>query len=98
SHAVGRIRAEDLIAWAREHMAAYKVPREVAFVDSLPKSGSGKVLWRVLQAQEDGAGRGAGCAAQRGAPGARTWSNIVTHVMATATPYHAHRIPHFARR
>jgi len=59
-HAVGRIRAEDLIAWAREHMAAYKVPREVAFVDSLPKSGSGKVLWRVLQAQEDGAGRAAG--------------------------------------
>ncbi len=56
--AVGRVRAEDLIAWAREHMAAYKVPREVAFVDTLPKSGSGKVLWRVLQAREDEA-RGA---------------------------------------
>src|SRR5690606_21885726 len=59
-HAAGRLRAEDLIAWAREHMAAYKVPREGAFVDSLPRSGSGKVLWRVLQAQEDGAGRAAG--------------------------------------
>jgi fatty-acyl-CoA synthase len=58
--AVGRVRAEDLIAWAREHMAAYKVPREVAFVDTLPKSGSGKVLWRVLQAQEDQARQGAG--------------------------------------
>lgn len=57
--AVGRTRAEDLVAWAREHMAAYKVPREVAFVDALPKSGSGKVLWRVLQAQEDEARRAA---------------------------------------
>ena len=50
--AAGRVDAAALIAWAREHMAAYKVPREVEFVDVLPKSGSGKVLWRVLQAQE----------------------------------------------
>src|SRR5690606_39834652 len=28
---VGRVDADTLIAWAREHMAAYKVPREVAF-------------------------------------------------------------------
>ena len=45
-------REEDVIAWAREHMAAYKVPRIVQFVDSLPKSGSGKVMWRLLQEQE----------------------------------------------
>ena len=45
-------REEDIIAWAREHMAAYKVPREVEFVDALPKSGSGKVMWRMLQEQE----------------------------------------------
>ena len=44
--------AEDLIGWAREHMAAYKVPRLVEFVASLPKSGSGKVMWRLLQEQE----------------------------------------------
>ena len=43
---------EDVIAWAREHMAAYKVPREVQFVDALPKSGSGKVMWRLLQEKE----------------------------------------------
>ena len=43
---------EDIIAWAREHMAAYKVPRIVAFADALPKSGSGKVMWRLLQEQE----------------------------------------------
>ena len=42
-----------LIAWAREHMAAYKVPRAVRFADALPRSASGKVLWRVLQEQED---------------------------------------------
>jgi fatty-acyl-CoA synthase len=43
---------ETIQAWCRERMAAYKVPRIVAFADSLPKSASGKVLWRVLQEQE----------------------------------------------
>jgi acyl-CoA synthetase (AMP-forming)/AMP-acid ligase II len=32
-----------LIAWCREHMANYKVPREVHFVDQLPLTASGKV-------------------------------------------------------
>jgi fatty-acyl-CoA synthase len=45
-------KPEDIIAWAREHMAAYKVPRTVAFAEALPKSGSGKVMWRLLQEQE----------------------------------------------
>jgi fatty-acyl-CoA synthase len=45
-------RAEDLIAWAREHMAAYKVPKLVEFIDALPRSGSGKVMWRLLQDRE----------------------------------------------
>jgi fatty-acyl-CoA synthase len=48
----GKVSAEDIIAWCREHMAAYKVPRIVEFVDALPKSGSGKVMWRLLQEQE----------------------------------------------
>ena len=43
---------EDVIAWAREHMAAYKVPRIVEFAEALPKSGSGKVMWRLLQEKE----------------------------------------------
>ncbi|RYF74780.1 MAG: long-chain fatty acid--CoA ligase [Comamonadaceae bacterium] len=47
-------KAEDIIAWCRENMAAYKVPRQVAFVDALPKSGSGKVMWRLLQEAEAG--------------------------------------------
>jgi fatty-acyl-CoA synthase len=48
----GQTSAEDIIGWAREHMAAYKVPRVVQFADSLPKSGSGKVMWRQLQEAE----------------------------------------------
>lgn len=35
-------------------MAVYKAPRLVEFVTSLPKSGSGKILWRKLQ-EEDAA-------------------------------------------
>ncbi len=42
----------EVIAWAREHMAAYKVPHVVEFVAQLPKSGTGKVQWRELQARE----------------------------------------------
>ena len=34
-------------------MAAYKVPRRVEFVESLPKTGTGKVFWRTLQEAED---------------------------------------------
>lgn len=46
------LTSEDLIQWAREQMAAYKVPRLVAFVDALPKSATGKVMWRQLQEAE----------------------------------------------
>jgi fatty-acyl-CoA synthase len=52
AEAKGKTSAEDIIAWARENMAAYKVPKIVQFVDVLPKSGSGKVMWRLLQDQE----------------------------------------------
>lgn len=44
----------EIADWAREHMAAYKVPRIVEFVAALPKSGTGKVLWRQLQDAERG--------------------------------------------
>ena len=33
-------------------MAVYKTPRIVRFMDVLPKSGTGKILWRQLQEQE----------------------------------------------
>ena len=43
------IDAAELTGWARGEMAAYKVPREVAFVDSLPRTASNNVDWRRLQ-------------------------------------------------
>jgi fatty-acyl-CoA synthase len=55
--AKGRATAQDIIDWSREHMAAYKVPRIVQFVDALPKSGAGKVMWRLLQDQDAAAAR-----------------------------------------
>ena len=47
------IDERSFIGWCQSHMAAYKVPRSVEFVDSLPKTGSGKILWRELQERED---------------------------------------------
>lgn len=46
---VGIVSEQALIDWAHAHMAAYKSPRQIEFVPSLPRSGSGKVLWRELQ-------------------------------------------------
>jgi len=46
------ISAEDMIAWCREHMAVYKVPTIVEFVSDLPKSPTGKLMWRSLQEDE----------------------------------------------
>jgi fatty-acyl-CoA synthase len=50
--AVGGTSEQDIIDWAHEHMAAYKAPRIVEFASALPKSGSGKVMWRLLQEKE----------------------------------------------
>ncbi|MCL6516820.1 long-chain fatty acid--CoA ligase [Alicyclobacillus sp.] len=48
----GQVSEEDIIEWSREHMAAYKRPRIIQFVDALPLSGTGKVMWRLLQEEE----------------------------------------------
>jgi fatty-acyl-CoA synthase len=48
----GQVSEDDIIAWCKDNMAAYKYPRVVQFVDGLPKSGSGKVMWRALQEAE----------------------------------------------
>ncbi|MDD5334218.1 MAG: long-chain fatty acid--CoA ligase [Rhodoferax sp.] len=48
----GELSEQDLIEWCRANMAVYKVPRVVQFVDALPKSGAGKVMWRTLQEAE----------------------------------------------
>lgn len=44
------VDANDLRAWARERLAAYKVPKSIDFVDELPKNASGKVLRKTLRA------------------------------------------------
>jgi len=44
------VTPEEVTAFAREHLAGYKVPRSVSFVEELPKTGSGKVLKRELRA------------------------------------------------
>ncbi|MET1115805.1 MAG: long-chain fatty acid--CoA ligase [Comamonas sp.] len=48
----GQVSAQEILDWCREHMASYKAPRQLEFVDTLPKSGSGKVMWRQLQERE----------------------------------------------
>jgi fatty-acyl-CoA synthase len=50
-----KVDAAEILAWCRDNMAVYKAPRIVQFVDALPKSGSGKVMWRSLQEAENAA-------------------------------------------
>jgi long-chain acyl-CoA synthetase len=48
------VTAEELIAFAKERMAAYKYPRQVEFLDEIPKTVTGKLLRRELRAREQG--------------------------------------------
>jgi fatty-acyl-CoA synthase/long-chain acyl-CoA synthetase len=41
---------DDVVAHARQHLAGYKIPRSVSWLDELPKTGSGKLLKRELRA------------------------------------------------
>ena len=46
----GQLATEaEIIASCRPHLAGFKVPKTVAFVEALPKSGTGKILKRVLR-------------------------------------------------
>ena len=49
----GKVAGQDILDWARENMAAYKAPRLIEFIEALPKSGSGKIMWRELQEREN---------------------------------------------
>ncbi len=48
-HDAQDITAETLIAWSQEHLARYKYPRHVHFIEAMPLGPSGKVLKRVLR-------------------------------------------------
>jgi acyl-CoA synthetase (AMP-forming)/AMP-acid ligase II len=45
------VSAEELIQLCRDHLASYKKPREVAFVDALPLTPVGKIMRRALRKQ-----------------------------------------------
>jgi long-chain acyl-CoA synthetase len=42
---------EEIIAWCKEQMAAYKYPRQVEIRDSLPMTATGKILKKELKAE-----------------------------------------------
>ena len=91
---------EAIIAWCREHMANYKVPRRVEIVDALPLNASGKVTKFVLRerargrsraardrrARPLGAGRGARRGDARRAASRSTSASARSTSPATATP------------
>jgi fatty-acyl-CoA synthase/long-chain acyl-CoA synthetase len=49
-HPEGALSDADVMAHAREHLANYKVPRSISFMEELPRTGSGKILKRELRA------------------------------------------------
>ena len=54
----GTVHEDDLVQWAKDNMAAYKVPATFEIAEALPKSATGKILWRVLQETETAATSG----------------------------------------
>ncbi len=49
---------EEIVEWARQHMASYKVPRHVVILDEIPKMAGWKTLRRVLRERYGGFGNG----------------------------------------
>ena len=43
---------QSIISWSKKNMSNYKVPRYIEFKDKLPRSGSGKIQWKILQDKE----------------------------------------------
>jgi acyl-CoA synthetase (AMP-forming)/AMP-acid ligase II len=43
------LTADELVAWSRERMANYKVPRRVELVDALPQNAAGKIVKQPLR-------------------------------------------------
>ena len=50
----GSVSGDDLVSHCREHLAAYKLPRAVQFVDEVPTTASGKIMRRLLKDYDDG--------------------------------------------
>jgi long-chain acyl-CoA synthetase len=45
----GKVTEEDILAWAKENISAYKYPRIIEIIEDLPKSVVGKILRRELR-------------------------------------------------
>ncbi len=43
----------DVIDFCKKHLAHYKVPRSVEFIDAFPLSSTGKILRRLLRKKEE---------------------------------------------
>ena len=41
--------ANEITAYARAHLAGYKVPRSISYMEEIPRTGSGKILKRDLR-------------------------------------------------
>lgn len=52
------LTAEEVTSYCKEHLAAYKVPKQVEFLEELPRTAVGKVLRRELKDREAGKGKG----------------------------------------
>jgi fatty-acyl-CoA synthase len=50
------VSEDDLKAYVKKNLARYKVPREIVFLDELPRNATGKVLKRVLAEDPEGDG------------------------------------------
>ncbi len=46
------VTGEEILSWSKTQMASYKAPRLIEFTDALPRTGSGKLMWRALQEEE----------------------------------------------
>lgn len=49
-----RLNEQEIISWARDNMANYKVPRQILFADALPLNASGKILKTELRNRHPG--------------------------------------------
>ena len=48
----GELSEDEVKKYVKEHLARYKVPRDVEFLDELPRNATGKVLKRELQEKD----------------------------------------------
>jgi long-chain acyl-CoA synthetase len=48
----GKITEQEILDWSKDNMAAYKRPKFIEFREGLPKSGTGKLLRRILVEEE----------------------------------------------